>query len=145
MADYLDWDSGISAEEGEVQVPAIGEYDFTVTDLEKTTSKSGKPMAKLTLALDVNGQAYPRHDYLVLSSNMVWKLATFFECVGLKEKGKDLKRMPWEKVVGASGRCKINHEDYNGSVSVKIEKYLPKGQKTLASQAPTEPELPFEL
>ena len=147
----LGWDDGITADAGakEFTIPPVGEYNFVVTNLEKTTSKSGHRMAKVTLALDVNGQAYPRFDYLTLIDTQLWKLATFFESLGLKQKGVDLPRMPWDKVLGAQGRCKIKHEEYNGNTSVKIERYIAK-QDTLAGAAPTAPEvhdesMPFEL
>ena len=51
----MDWDSGISADVGESNLPPVGEYGFTVTEFEKTISKSGKKMAKITLELDITG------------------------------------------------------------------------------------------
>lgn len=137
----MGWDSGISAEAGANELPAVGEYNFTIVNFEKTFSKSGKPMAKIELALDVNGQAYPRTDYLVLASNMEWKLATFFESLGLKKKGEALTKMPWDKVLGASGRCKLKHEEYNGNMVGRINGYIPK-ENTAAGQAPTAPAVP---
>ncbi|MBO4579262.1 MAG: DUF669 domain-containing protein [Clostridiales bacterium] len=144
----LDWDSPISKDAGEFEIPPIGEYTFTVANLEKTMSKSGNKMADLTISLDVNGQAYVRHDYLVLTSNMAWKLASFFECIGLKEKGQELTHMPWDKVPGARGRCKIIHEDYNGRPTVRIDRYLPlTGSAPAQATAATAPanDMPFEV
>ena len=142
----MDWDSGLSVEDAaaEINLPAVGEYNFEVVEFEKTFSKSGKPMAKLNLKLDCDGQPFRVYDYLVLSSNMAWKLAVFFECLGLKEKGKDLTRMPWEKVLGAHGRVKIKHEMYNDEPRVKVDKYI----VSIASQASKKPDdgdMPFEL
>lgn len=141
----LDWDDGISAEAGEYSgVLPIGEYDFTVADFERTFSKAGKNMAKITLEIDYDGFKWKVWDYLVLSSNMAWKLATFFESLGLKKKGTELKKMPWNKVAGAHGRVKIKHEDYNGQPSAKVDKYI----ATIASQADSAPDpsdMPFEV
>jgi hypothetical protein len=81
----MDWDSGISAEAGQANLPPEGEYGFTVTELEKTVSKSGKKMAKITLELDREAQFWKVNDYLVLQENMAWKLAQFFECLGVDE------------------------------------------------------------
>ena len=111
----MDWDSGISADVGESNLPPVGEYGFTVTEFEKTISKSGKKMAKITLELDKSGQFWKINDYLVLQDSMAWKLAQFFECLGLKQKGEKLAKMPWDKVLGASGRVKIKHEAYEGN------------------------------
>lgn len=145
----LDWDSGIGADvqTGSIELPPVGDYNFVVTGFERTFSKSGKKMAKLTLALDVNGQAYPRDVYLVLTTSTLWKLATFFECVGLKKKGEDLVKMPWDKVLGAEGRCSLIHEEYNGTQVGRVDKFLER-KPTAASQAPTAPsmdDMPFEL
>lgn len=143
----LDWDDGISAEAGEGEYPAVlpvGEYDFRIIDWEKTFSKSGKNMAKLTLGITYKDFEYKVWDYLVLSSNMAWKLATFFESLGLKKKGTELKKMPWNKVAGAHGRVKIKHEEYNGQPSAKVDKYI----ATIASQADSAPDpsdMPFEV
>ena len=135
-AQELDWDSGIEEEVGnnEFYIPPVGEYGFTVIEFEKTFSKAGKKMAKLNLQLDEDGHNYKVYDYIVLTQ--AWKLARFFESLGMKKKGEKLARMPWEKVVGASGRISIKHEEYNGSTYVKVDEYLENDQ---------EGELPFEL
>lgn len=147
----MDWDSGLSIEDEAraINLPEVGEYDFTVEELERTFSqKSGNPMARVNLRLDCDGQPYRVYDYLVLSTSMAWKLCQFFESLGLKEKGKDLKKMPWDKVLGATGRVKIKHEEYNGEPRVKVDRYLltvaaaaPKSPKSLEDT----PSLPFEL
>ena len=146
----LDWDSGIGADvqTGSIELPPVGDYDFTVTNFEKTFSKSGNKMAKLTLALDVNGQVYLRDVYLVLTSSALWKITTFLECVGLKKKGVDLPQIPWGKVLGPQGRCHLIHEEYSGSQVGRVDTFLEK-IPTEASKAKTAPvdddDMPFEL
>lgn len=137
----MDWDSGISADVGEANLPPVGEYGFTVTEFEKTVSKAGKKMAKVTLELDKSGQFWKVNDFLVLQDSMAWKLAQFFECLGLKKKGEPLTSMPWDKVLNESGRVKIKHETYDGKEYCKVERYV----ATEASQAPSAPEVPFEV
>ena len=137
----MDWDSGISADVGEANLPPVGEYGFTVTEFEKTVSKAGKKMAKVTLELDKSGQFWKVTDFLVLQDSMAWKLAQFFECLGLKKKGEPLTSMPWDKVLNESGRVKIKHETYDGKEYCKVERYV----ATEASQAPSAPEVPFEV
>jgi len=140
----LDWDSPVSAEasdRGEGNIPPVGEYGFKVIECEKTLSKAGKKMAKINLELDEEGQHWKVYDYLVLTTNMEWKIAQFFECLGLKKKGEPLQKMPWDKVVGATGRMKLKHETYEGRESCKVERYI----IAEAAKAPTKPEMPFEV
>lgn len=142
----MDWDSPISAEasKGEFNLPPIGEYGFRVIEFEKTLSKAGKKMAKLNLELDESGQFFKVYDYLVLTANMEWKLATFFECLGLKKQGEPLTKMPWDKVLGATGRLKLKHETYEGKENCKVERYIVPD----AAKAPTKPDMsdvPFEV
>lgn len=122
----LDWDSELNFEDDsrESYVPPVGEYGFTVIEFEKTFSKAGNKMAKLNLQLDETGRNYKVYDYIVLSQKNKWKICKFFESLGLKEKGESLPRMPWEKVVGKSGRITIKHEEYNGKTSVKVDEYV---------------------
>lgn len=145
VAAEMDWDSGISAEatNGEFNLPPVGEYGFTVVGFEKTISKAGKKMAAVTLQLDESAQYWKVYDYLVLTANMEWKLATFFESLGLKKKGEPLDRMPWDKVPGATGRVKIKYETFNEKQSCKVDRYV----VTDGAQAPKAPEepLPFEV
>lgn len=145
----LDWDCGITdVKTGLVETPPVGDYNFTVTNFEKTISKSGNKMAKLTLALDVSGQVYLRDVYLVLTTNSLWKIASFLECVGLKKKGVDLPQIPWGKVLGSEGRCHLIHEEYNGSQVGRVDTFLEK-KPLSASKAKAAPidddDMPFEL
>ena len=152
-ASDLDWNSGISAEAKEQNLPPVGAYGFTVIEFERTFSKSsGKPMAAITLELDEEGQFWKVNDYLVLSANMEWKLISFFESVGLKKKGEALAQMPWDKVLGSSGRVFIKHETYEGKTRCKVDRYV----ISEAAKAPTAPaqtipapvsndEMPFEV
>ena len=140
----MDWDDGIEAEvttSGEFSILPVGEYDFEVEDLEKTFSSKGNKMAKVVLKIEYNGINYKVFDNIVLMSNMKWKIAQFFECLGLKKKGEPLQKMPWDKVVGATGRMKLKHETYEGRESCKVDRYL----IAEAAKAPTKPEMPFEV
>lgn len=143
-ATEMDWDSGIAADVGgEFNLPPVGEYGFTVTEFEKTISKAGRKMAHIVIELDENGQFWKIDDYLVLQDNMAWKIATFFESLGLKEKGEPLVRMPWDEIIAKTGRVKIKHETYEGKEYCKVDRYL----LTDAAKAPTAPanDMPFEI
>ena len=140
----MDWDSPIEAEVGAANLPPVGDYGFTVIEFEKAISKSGNKMAKVTLELDKEGQFWKVNDNLVLTDKAAWKLAQFFECLGLKQKGEKLAKMPWDKVLGASGLVKIKHEAYEGKDYCKVDQYLLSD----AAQAPKAPDIgdvPFEV
>lgn len=140
MEVVLDWDSALPAEpeKEEFTLPEAGDYDFTVESLEKTFSKSNKKMAKIVITINNGWHVY---DNLVLISSMSWKISQFFESVGLKKKGEPLSTMPWDAVVGLSGRCKIKHETYNGKENCKVDRYYPsdnpKTLYTIQSNNPT--------
>ena len=69
---YLDWDSGLEfVEEKEYSILPVGEYEFTVVNLEKTYSKAGSPMGVITLDIITDqGQHSTVKDYLVISESM---------------------------------------------------------------------------
>lgn len=131
----LGWDSMLpaEAESMEFSIPPIGEYNFMVVDVEKTYAKSsGNPMLKVRL--DLQGADGCVWDNLVISEKAMFKLITFFESVGVKKKGEPLT-MPIgeaaDRAVNCEGRCKIKHEEYNGKLGAKVDKYI-----VLDSKAP---------
>ena len=141
----LDWDSGLDfVEENEYSILPVGEYEFTVVNLEKTYSKASSPMGVITLDIITDqGQHSTVKDYLVISESMAWKLSSFFQCVGLQKKGEALKKMPWNKVVGAEGRVSIKHETYKDKESAKVNKYL--SPTVTPKVEDTDSDLPFEI
>ena len=141
----LDWDSGLDfVEEKQYSILPVGEYEFTVLILEYTYSKAGSPMGVITLDIITDqGQHSTVKDYLVISESMAWKLSQFFQCVGLQKKGEALKKMPWNKVVGAEGRVSIKHETFNDKESAKVNKYL--SPTVTPKVEDTGSDLPFEI
>ena len=138
MSESYDWNSKVpaKAELREFEVPPIGEYNFMVASAEKTFSSNGNPMIKVRL--DLQGADGSVFDNLVISDNMMWKLVSFFESIGLKKKGEELSISigdAADKSVGLEGRLKVKHETYNGKLSAKVERYLiPTSKK--AAKAP---------
>lgn len=146
MSDFS-WDSKVPAvvEENEFPVPPIGEYNFMVVDIEKTYAKSsGNPMIKVRL--DLQGAEGSVFDNLVISERAMFKLVSFFESVGVKEKGKELTMSigdAADKSLNKEGRCKIKHEDYNGKTQAKVDKYIVLTEKFDPVKA--EQDMPFEI
>lgn len=151
----LSWDSTLPAEveEKEFSIPPIGEYNFIVVNVEKTYAKSsGNPMLKVRL--DLQGADGSVFDNLVISEKAMFKLVTFFESIGLKKKGEPISVGIGEladRAVNCEGRCKIKHEEYNGKINAKVDKYIvlePKKKQAPAKLTPAEEEaldLPFPI
>ena len=148
MSDFS-WDSKVPAqvEEKKFSVPPIGEYNFIVTEVEKTFSQSsGNPMLKVRL--DLQGADGSVFDNLVLTDKAMFKVVTFLESIGLKEKGKELSLSIGEaadKAVGLEGRCKIKHETYNGEARAKVDHYIITEAKSAKKAPKTADELPFPV
>lgn len=145
-----DWNSKVpaKAEEREFSLPPIGEYNFMVVSAEKTFSSNGNPMIKVRL--DLQGADGSVFDNLVISDKMMWKLVSFFESIGLKQKGEELSLSigdAADKAVGLEGFCKIKHETYNGEKRAKVDKYLiPTSKKPVTPPAFDEnADMPFSI
>ena len=150
MSDYS-WDSTVPAqvEQREFKVPPIGEYDFMVESVEKTYAQSsGNPMLKIKM--DLRGADGCVFDNLVLTDKAMFKVVTFLESIGLKEKGKELTMSigdAADKAVGKEGRLKIKHETYNGELRAKVDHCIITQSKT-AAKAPeigNTDDVPFEI
>lgn len=150
MSETYDWNSKVPAkvEEREFELPPIGEYNFIVVSAEKTFSSNGNPMIKVRL--DLQGADGSVFDNLVISDKMMWKLISFFESIGLKQKGEELSLSigdAADKAVGLEGSCKIKHETYNGEKRAKVDKYLiPTNKKPVTPPAFDEnADMPFSI
>ena len=150
MSETYDWNSKVpaKAEEREFALPPIGEYNFMVVSAEKTFSSNGNPMIKVRL--DLQGADGSVFDNLVISDKMMWKLVSFFESIGLKQKGEELSLSigdAADKAVGLEGFCKIKHETYNGEKRAKVDKYLiPNNKKPVTPPAFDEnADMPFSI
>lgn len=127
----FDWDDKIE-DDGNSQdwvlLPA-GEYEFTVEELEKSWfdgSDNLPPCNMAVLTLKVkhpDGTTNRVWDRLFLVKKMEWKLSSFFRSIGVKQHGSSVT-MDWNAVEGATGRCKIVIDTYNGSKSNKVKSYL---------------------
>ena len=122
MAEFereLNWDDEISNETGDYEPLPEGDYQFTVSKIERARSQGkGKlppcNMAKVTLT--VHGAEYDRDITvnLVLHSSLEWKLSQFFLSIGLKKHGEPL-RMNWTGAAGKTGNCHVTVREYTRS------------------------------
>lgn len=110
----LDWEEEIDDGDTERIEPVLfepGDYDFTVKSFKRSKAKtSGKNMAELELEVTDGVKSTVIKDWIVLTSNTIWKIASFFRSVGLKKHGEKI-RMQWKESVGRTGRCSLQQED----------------------------------
>lgn len=105
----LDWDEEIDdGTEYENVVFPEGDYDFTVKTFKRDKAKeSGNNMAVLELEVTDGKKKAIVKDWIVLTTNMKWKIANFFRSVGLKKHGENIK-MKWKESIGTTGRCTLS-------------------------------------
>lgn len=110
------WDDEIENESSFVLFPA-GNYKFTVTGFEREYYPGGEKIpacnkANVTLTVeDEFGRKCDINDGLFLIQRMEWKLCQFFVALGLRKHGERSK-MPWDKILGKSGMCRLIVNDY---------------------------------
>lgn len=144
----LDWGSEISEESSFILLDE-GDYQFTVTNLEKERYDGGAkipacPMARLTISIQdkKTGTEVELREQLLLHKKMEWKISEFFICIGQKEEGKPLTPN-WDKVIGSTGSAEIELNSYvnkNGEnrTNNRVKRWLapqkPQQQPTQAQQ-----------
>lgn len=106
----LDWNDVIEHDSEFVLLPE-GDYDFTVKRVERgrhAGSAKLPPCNKAVLEIEVTdgrNRATVTHN-LFLHSKCEGLLCEFFASIGLRKRGEPL-HMDWNRVPGASGRCKV--------------------------------------
>ena len=128
------WDDTITKDASEFIILPEGDYNFTVESFERGRHPGSDKLpacnkAILTLRIDTaEGTTKLTHN-LFLHSKTEGLLSAFFSCIGQKKKGEPLK-MNWQKVIGATGRCKIGIHTYTKDGEERrnndIKRFYPK-------------------
>lgn len=147
--DFFDWDDEVTNDEPVFELISEGQHPFIVAGMERGRSKSGAPMAILTLAVfEDKNTSFEVKEYLPLMKKMEWKISKFFVSIGLKQKG-DTYKPEWNKVINQSGYLTIKHEDYEGKTFAKVDEFLEpieKPKKAAPKKAKAiEDDMPFEF
>ena len=140
----LDWDSEIS-HDNEFTILPEGDYTFTVKKFERARHNGSAklpPCNKAVLTLEVTDgvkKTTIEHN-LFLHQKTEGMLCEFFTAIGQRKHGEKL-RMNWPAVMGATGRCKVYVDKWQGKdgqpkESNKIKKFITSASET-ASSAPT--------
>lgn len=107
----LEWDDFIQ-DDGEFTLLPEGDYDFTVKEFTRGTSRNGDNMAILKLEVKgADGATTMITENIVLLQNTIWKISSFLRSVGLKKHGERV-RMRFKESVGLSGRCHVIQDEY---------------------------------
>lgn len=113
-------------EESEFPLIPVGTHRVRIRDVEKTQSKSGNDMLKITL--DVSGQGASLFHYIVFMQDRPEitnrMLTQFFDSFKDIQEGQ-FNTFTW---IGCVGACTVKHEEYNGSMTAKIG-YFIKAEK----------------
>lgn len=106
-----DWDDEIE-KESSFTLLEPGDYNFTISHFDKGWYDGSDKLPPCNQAIvffnvydDKGNKAQLRVNYQ-LCAVMEWKLSELFKAIGLKKEGQRV-RMQWDKVPGATGRCKV--------------------------------------
>ena len=97
-----------------------GNYDFSVVNFTRKTSRNGNLMAEVVLRIndcDIK-------DYLTLTEKSMYKIRNFFKSLGMQ-------KTSWNQITGKVGSAEIiteNYTDKNGKSrqTNKVNKYIEK-------------------
>ena len=100
----LDWDDVIENDGREFILLPAGDYNFTITDFERSRTKESDKMkacnkAVLTLRVDTEKGTAFVHTQIVLNRMFEYKISSFFRCINRKRQGERVS-MDWNNLVG---------------------------------------------
>lgn len=110
------WEDMITDEGKEFVLLPEGDYDFTVSKIERARHAGSEKMppcnmAKVTVTVWGKEDKIEITENLFLCNKMEWKLSQFFLSIGLKKHGEPLK-MNWGAAQGRSGKCHVYVDTY---------------------------------
>lgn len=104
-----------------------GNHRIRIKSADKAVSKSGNDM--LVLQFDVSGYTETIYHYIVFMPDKPEitnrNLTQFFDAF------KDIAdgELDTAKWLGKVGACSVKHEEYNGNVNSKVDKFIPAGKQ----------------
>lgn len=122
----LGWEDTIEKESSFILLPE-GDYQFKVTAFQRERHNGSEKLpacnkAVLTIGIDTpQGEASIKYN-LFLHSRTEGMISAFFLAIGQKKHGEPFK-MNWNKVVGATGACKVGTKTYNEKEYNEIKKF----------------------
>ena len=112
------WEDEISDEGKEFVLLPEGDYDFTVSKVDRARHNGSEKvppcnMAKVTITIWGEKDSIDITENLLLCNRFEWKLSQFFLALGLKKHGEPL-RMNWGAVPGKRGKCRVYIDNFKG-------------------------------
>lgn len=149
----LGWDDIIEHDSTFVVLPE-GDYPFVVTGFERGRFNGSEKLSACSMAIvtldvsdPISGQTATVTENLPLHTKMEWKLCQFFTCLGLRKHGERLQ-MPWNRVIGAHGWCRLNINRWTGQrdgremENNRVDKFLAPDEAPATS--PAQPAAPVQ-
>ena len=104
-----------------------GAHRIRIKSAEKQVSKTGNDM--LVLQFDVSGYKSTIYHYIVFLQDKPQitnrNLTQFFDAFKDIPEGE----LDMSKWVGAVGACMVKHEEYNGNINAKVDKFIPASEQ----------------
>ena len=112
----LDWDDVIENDGREFILLPAGDYNFTITDFERSRTKESDKMkacnkAVLTLRVDSDKGTAFVHTQIVLNRMFEYKISSFFRSINRKRQGERVS-MDWNNLVGERGRARFKIRNF---------------------------------
>lgn len=160
MERELGWDDTIINDGATFILLPEGDYNFTVSGFERARFAGSANLpacnqAKVELTIhSPQGDVKINHN-LYLHTKTEGLLSAFFGAIGQKKKGEPL-RMNWNAVIGAKGRCVLEHNRYMSKGEERVNNQVKRfysyeeaigqqqgGQQQQGYQQPNQHQAPF--
>ena len=126
--------TGVGVQETPVyKVPPVGEYTIEVINGEEKISKSGKNMLVLTLKIQHPEYKNQLFEYIVDNEYAQQRIFNIMQSCGITPaKGMTVNAQTF---VGRNATIKIKHEEYNGDISLKVDRWQKAKPQTVVDPA----------
>lgn len=155
----LDWDDVIENDGREFILLPAGDYNFTITDFERSRTKESDKMkacnkAVLTLRVDSDKGTAFVHTQIVLNRMFEYKISSFFRCINRKRQGERVS-MDWNNLVGERGRARFKIRNFKDKKTGEdrqandVDRYIDYDPKFFEDEdtfdsIPDDDDLPFD-
>ena len=155
----LDWDDVIENDGREFILLPAGDYNFTITDFERSRTKESDKMkacnkAVLTLRVDSDKGTAFVHTQIVLNRMFEYKISSFFRSINRKRQGERVS-MDWNNLVGERGRARFKIRNFKDKKTEEdrqandVDRYIDYDPKFFEDEdtfdsIPDDDDLPFD-
>ena len=110
--------------------PSPGDYEATLSDLEKSFSKAGNPMWVWHFKLNGGSfTGYTYRYYTAVTPAAMWKVAQVVAALGLSQDGKTAN-FTKSDAIGKPALLRLEEETWDGQTRINISEIMPTRQST---------------